>query len=194
MYCLVFGAAILVEDIYRTVMEAISVIDCGPEHIESILQIINHAIVHTTSVYDYRPRTASTIRQWMSDRSGQGHPILGACDERGLLVGFGSYGVFRPWPAYKYTVEHSLYVDPGHKRRGIGRRLLQALIDRARGQGYHAMIAGIDAANRPSIALHVSMGFAHAGTLREVGFKFGSWRDLVFYQLLLETPASPEDG
>ncbi|MEI8044903.1 MAG: N-acetyltransferase family protein, partial [Verrucomicrobiota bacterium] len=107
---------------------------------------------------------------------------------------FASYGSFRAWPAYKYSVEHSIYVDARFRRRGVGRRLLEALIAAAREQDYHALIGAIDAENQASLALHERLGFTHCGTIRQVGFKFGRWLDLSFYQLILATPLQPLDG
>lgn len=120
-------------------------------------------------------------------------PVVGVEDESGQLLGFASYGTFRAWPAYKYTVEHSVYVHKDHRRKGVGRQLIQELIVRAQTQDYHLMVGGIEATNTPSIVLHESLGFTHAGTIRHAGYKFGRWVDLIFYQLLLPTPAHPTD-
>lgn len=174
-------------------MEAATIIECSPQHVGSILQIINHAIVHTTSVYDYQARTPEMILAWLNSRRREGYPFIGAMLE-GNLVGFGSFGSFRNWPAYKYTVEHSLYVDHRCRRRGIGRLLLKELIDRADRMGFHTLVGVIDSQNHASVALHESEGFVHAGTLREAGFKFGSWRDVLIYQILLKGPIYPVDG
>jgi phosphinothricin acetyltransferase len=110
------------------------------------------------------------------------------------LLAFGSYGTFRAWPAYKYTVEHSVYVHRDHRGQGLGFEVMQALIETARERDVHALMGGIDATNTASIALHQRLGFQHVGTLPQVGFKFGRWLDLAFYQLLLETPLQPVDG
>jgi phosphinothricin acetyltransferase len=91
-------------------------------------------------------------------------------------------------------VEHSVYVHQAHRGKGCGRQVMQALMARARQDGLHAMIGGIDADNVASIALHEQLGFQHVGTLPQVGFKFGRWLDLAFYQRLLETPQNPVDG
>jgi len=120
--------------------------------------------------------------------------VIGVEDGEGTLLAFGSYGTFRAWPAYKYTVEHSVYVHQDHRGQGLGRVVMQALIAAARQNDLHAMMGGIDATNAGSIALHERLGFKHVGTLPEVGFKFGRWLDLAFYQLLLDTPAHPIDG
>ncbi|HEX8887301.1 MAG TPA: GNAT family N-acetyltransferase, partial [Noviherbaspirillum sp.] len=121
-------------------------------------------------------------------------PVLGLENDDGSLAGFGSYGTFRAWPAYKYTVEHSVYVHPSQRGRGIGLALMQQLIAAARDQQYHVLIGGIDMENQASIALHTRLGFVHAGTIRQAGFKFGRWLDLGFYQLTLDTPLQPVDG
>jgi phosphinothricin acetyltransferase len=109
-------------------------------------------------------------------------------------MGFASFGSFRAWPAYKYSVEHSVYVDARFRRRGVGRRLLEEIIEAARVRDYHVLIGAIDASNQPSLALHERLGFIYCGTIRQVGFKFGRWLDLAFYQLILATPLQPIDG
>lgn len=117
--------------------------------------------------------------------------MIGIQDDDGTLMGFASYGSFRAWPAYKYSVEHSVYVDVRFRGRGIGRRLLGKLIEVARGQDYHTLIGAIDASNTPSRALHERLRFTHCGTIQQAGFKFGRWLDLAFYQMILTTPAQP---
>ena len=132
--------------------------------------------------------------EWFAAKARGGFPVLGLEDDNGVLAGFGSYGTFRAWPAYKYTVEHSVYVHRSQRGRGTGMALMGQLIDVARAQQVHVMIGGIDMDNAASIALHTRLGFIHAGTIREAGFKFGRWLDLGFYQLTLETPRQPVDG
>jgi hypothetical protein len=114
--------------------------------------------------------------------------VIGLEDSAGMLLAFGSFGRFRAWPAYKYTVEHSVYVHQDHRGKGLGKRVMQALIAAARENDVHAMVGGIDASNTASVVLHEHLGFQHVGTLPQVGFKFGRWLDLAFYQLLLDTP------
>lgn len=132
--------------------------------------------------------------RWFQAKERVGFPVLGIESGDGTLLGFGSYGTFRAWPAYKYTVEHSVYVRQDHRGQGLGTVLVNALIIEAGRNDLHALIGGIDATNVGSIALHEKLGFRHVGTLSQVGFKFGRWLDLAFYQLLLETPARPVDG
>jgi L-amino acid N-acyltransferase YncA len=162
-------------------------------HAGAILEILNEAIANSTALYDYRPRLPEAMVGWFKAKDTGRFPVIGAIDNEKLL-GFASYGTFRAWPAYKYTVEHSVYVHHQHRGKGIGAALMKRLIDAAREQQYHVMVGGIDAANRASVALHEKLGFLHAGTIRQAGYKFGRWLDLAFYQLLLETPARPADG
>lgn len=171
------------------------VITCTPErHASAILAIFNHAIVHSTALYDYHPRPPESMVAWFDDKAEHGWPVLGIENAAGELMGFASYGTFRAKPAYKYSVEHSVYVHPDHRGKGVALALMRALIECARQQGLHLLVGGIDAANAASIALHQRLGFTHAGTVRQAGFKFGQWLDLAFYQLILDTPTHPVDG
>jgi phosphinothricin acetyltransferase len=163
-------------------------------HAEAILAIFNEAIVNSTALYDYKPRTHAMMTAWFQSKATGKYPIIGIENDSGELLGFGSYGTFRAWPAYKYSVEHSVYVDARFRGRGIGRRLLQEIIAKAREQDYHILVGAIDAANSASIGLHESLGFTHCGIIRQAGFKFGRWLDLSFYQLILSTPSDPKDG
>jgi len=167
------------------------VIRCGPAHLEAIRAIYNHEIAHTTALYEYEPRSADTIAAWFTAKETAGLPVLGIEDRDGTLAGFATWGPFRPFPAYLHTVEHSVYVDHRRRRRGVGHALLAALVAEARVRGLHVMVGGIDAANAASIALHRRLGFVHAGTIREAGYKFGRWLDLDFWQLVLASAAPP---
>jgi L-amino acid N-acyltransferase len=172
-----------------------NIVQCTRErHAGAILDILNAAIVSSTALYDYRPRPAESMEKWFDAKAAGRYPVIGAEDASGALMGFASYGSFRAWPAYKYSVEHSVYVHESHRRKGVGRRLVEELIGAARRQDYHLLVGGIDATNTASIVLHESLGFRHAGTIHHAGFKFGKWLDLAFYELLLETPAHPVDG
>lgn len=172
-----------------------TIVPCTFErHADAILAIFNDAILHSTALYDYNARTLQNMVAWFEAKRAGNFPVIGIEDADGTLVAFGSFGSFRAWPAYKYTVEHSVYVHAAHRGHGLGRRVMQALIAAARDHEVHAMVGAIDATNAGSIALHAGLGFKHVGTLPQVGYKFGRWLDLVFYQLLLETPAQPVDG
>jgi L-amino acid N-acyltransferase len=172
-----------------------TIVDCTPDtHAGQVRDIFNEAILNTTALYDYRPRSPETVLKWFGAKAGRGDPVLGALDAQGELLGFATYGPFRERPAYKYSVEHSVYVHRDHRRQGVAEALLRELIRRAEGQELHLMVGGIDAQNAASICLHEKLGFRHAGTIAQAGFKFGRWLDLAFYQLLLATPQRPVDG
>lgn len=170
------------------------VVNCEHDrHAAAMLAIFNDAILNTTAIYDYQPRSLEWMRSWFDAKASGNFPIIGIENDAGELMGFASYGLFRAWAAYKYSVEHSVYVDARFRRRGVGFRLLQELIAAAEGQEYHLLIGGIDATNAASIRLHERLGFGHCGTFREVGYKFGRWLDLAFYQRTLRTPTTPTD-
>lgn len=164
------------------------------QHAQRILDIFNDAILTSTALYDYQPRTLDSMTAWFEHKHAHHYPIIGVEDDTGQLLGFASYGSFRPYPAYKYTVEHSIYVHKDARGHGLGHILLKAIINAAQQQDYHALIGAIDANNQGSIALHLKHGFTHVGTLPQVGFKFNDWLDLAFYQRLLSTPNQPVDG
>jgi L-amino acid N-acyltransferase len=169
------------------------IINCDTSYSGQILDIFNDAILHTTALYDYKPRTIESMKAWFDAKAKNNFPVIGITDADGSLLGFGSYGSFRAWPAYKYTVELSLYIHQNHRGKGLGKIILQEIIHSATKQDYHCIIAGIDADNAASIALHKSFGFAFCGKFRQVGYKFGRWLDLAFYQLILQTPEQPDE-
>jgi phosphinothricin acetyltransferase len=164
--------------------------DATLEDAADILAIYNHAALNTTAVWSDGPADLDSRRDWILARQQAGYPVLVAmrgCD----VVGFASFGDFRPWPGYRHTVENSVYVGARHHRAGVGRSLMAALIERATALNKHAMIAGIEAANAASIGLHASLGFAEVGRMPEVGCKFGRWLDLVFMQKRLANGVRP---
>src|ERR1041385_298605 len=170
-------------------------IPCEPKrHASAILAIFNDAILNSTALYDYKPRTMEMMTAWFEAKAKGNYPVIGIENESGELMGFGTYGTFRDRAAYKYTVEHSVYVDARFRGKGVGKRLLQEVIAAAQGQGYHVLVGVIDSANAVSIRLHESFGFTHCGIIRQAGFKFNRWLDVAFYQLLLPTPSEPRDG
>jgi L-amino acid N-acyltransferase len=155
-----------------------------------ILEIYNEVIEHTTAVFSYAKHTMAMREEWFQSRQHGKFPIYVAEDKNEIL-GFSSYGPFRIWPAYKYTVENSVYVAAAHRGKGLSKLLMQPLIDQAILQQYHVIIAGIEASNLASIHLHESFGFKEVANFKEVGFKFGKWLDLKFLELLLPTPEFP---
>jgi L-amino acid N-acyltransferase len=153
------------------------------ENLPGILEIYNDVIATSNAVYTETPATLDDRRAWLAARRTSNFPVLVADD--GGVVGFGSFGDFRPWPGYGLTVEHSVHVRNAVRGRGLGTALVQSLIDEARRRDKHVMIGGIDAANDASIALHRKLGFTEAGVLKEVAHKFGRWLDLVLMHRVL---------
>lgn len=168
-------------------MNTLNIIECNFEqHALQILNIFNHAILHSTALYEYDERTLDDINKWFKSKRLNGFPVIGVESEHGVLMGFASYGAFRNFPANLYTVEHSVYVDQMYQGKGLAILLIKGLIQKAKRQGIHTMIGGIDTSNVASITLHQKLGFVYAGTLFEVGFKFGRWLDLSFYQMIIK--------
>ena len=161
------------------------------EDIAGILSIYNDAILHTTAIYDYTPHTLDERTAWFKELTAAGWPLYVYEAADGLVAGFADYGSFRNWPAYKYTVEHSIYVHPDCRRQGIARALMKQLIGDADAHDYATMVAGIDSQNAGSIHLHEALGFQKVGTIQKAGYKFGRWLDLDFYQLMLTGPEVP---
>lgn len=158
--------------------------DASLADLERVLAIFNHAVAHTTAVYDETPRSPAVQAEWFAAKQAAGLPVLVA-EVDGVVAGYASYGPFRPFPGFRHTVENSLYVDPACFGRGIGSALLAATIDHARAAGRHAMVAAIDGENPVSLHLHEKYGFREVGRLPETGTKFGRWLDLVLLQKLL---------
>ncbi|KGO94580.1 GNAT family N-acetyltransferase [Flavobacterium subsaxonicum] len=155
------------------------------QHLPAILEIMNYNILNSTAIYDYSAKTLPDMEQWFADKQAANWPVIIA-EQDGALVGYASYGTFRVKEGYKYTVEHSVYVEPGHTGKGIGNILLANLIELAKQQNLHCMVGCIDADNAGSIAFHKKFGFTDGGILRQSGYKFDRWLDLQFMQLILK--------
>jgi len=157
-----------------------------------ILAIYNHAIEHTTAVFEYRAHTLEMRREWFRAKQAASMPVfVFAGGDR--VLGFATYGPFRAWPAYKYSVELSVYVEPGARRRGIGGELVRAVIEDARRRELRVVMAGITADNQISLRLHERLGFREVAHIPQVGYKFGQWLDLKFLQLVLDGPRQPSE-
>ncbi|RZJ71022.1 GNAT family N-acetyltransferase [Flavobacterium sp.] len=166
-------------------MTTFSIREATLNDVQGVLDIVNHAIAHTTANYNYDPQTIEAQLQWFGEKQQKTFPVFVA-DHDGKVVGFSTYGTFREKTGYRFTVEHSVYVADGFSGKGIGRKLLETLIAKAKEQGFHTMIGGIDASNEDSIAFHRKFGFVECGVIRESAFKFDRWLDLLFMQLLLK--------
>jgi phosphinothricin acetyltransferase len=149
----------------------------------AINAIYNHYVEHSTCTYQDVRDTMEDRRQWFAHH-GDAHPVIVA-ELAGEVVGWGALSKFRERSAYGLTVEDSVYVRHDMHRRGIGRALLEELIRRARSAGHHCIVAGISAEQTASIALHAKYGFVEVARLREVGFKFNQWLDVVYMELML---------
>nr|WKN36843.1 GNAT family N-acetyltransferase [Tunicatimonas sp. TK19036] len=155
------------------------------EHdIPGILRIVNYEIVHTTANYSYQENSLDDQLEWYWKKQEERWPVIVA-DLNHKVIGFGTYGAFRLKEAYRYSVEHSVYVAKEARGQGIGQMLLKELIQLALQQSYHTMIAGVDSSNQGSYAFHQRMGFKEVGRFSEVGYKFDRWLDLILMQLLL---------
>ena len=167
-------------------MAAMHIRHATPEHLPGITEIYNDAVANTTAIWNDKLVDVDNRRQWLEQRRAAGYPVLVAIDSAGAVAGYASFGDFRAFDGYRFTVEHSVYVHREQRRQGIARQLLVQLIDEARAIGKHVMVAAIEAENRPSIELHAALGFVQAGRMSEVGTKFGRWLDLVWMQRTLQ--------
>lgn len=152
---------------------------------QAILDIINYNILHSTALYDYNIRTYEQQKAILDDKLAKKFPVIVA-EANGQVVGFGMYSEFRFREAYKFTVEHSVYVANDYHGKGIGNLLLAELITLAKVQKLHTMIAVIDAENQGSVSFHEKFGFKTVGIIKESGYKFNRWLHSVFMQLILE--------
>ena len=161
--------------------------------LKDILEIYNDAILNTTAIYAYKIQTLEDRKQWYEKKKQDGYPVF-VFEENDKVIGFATFGPFREWPAYKYTIEHSIYVHKDYRNQGIATKLMKEIIKIADKREYATLVAGIDAANEGSIKMHEKIGFKYSGTVTKAGFKFGKWLDLAFYQLNLTGPKMPLEG
>jgi phosphinothricin acetyltransferase len=166
-------------------MEKTTIRPYKTEDLQAIVEIINFNILNSTALYDYHSRTLEQQKAIFEDKLKKGFPIIAATmDNR--IVGFGYYSEFRFREAYRFTVEHSVYVANDYHGKGIGKQLLSELISLAKKQKLHTMVAVIDSENQSSVVFHEQFGFATVGIIKETGYKFDRWLHSVIMQLLLE--------
>ena len=165
--------------------------DAGVDDLPGLLAIYNEVIATSTAIYTEQPATLDDRVTWWNARIAQGYPVLVATDGSGV-IGFASFGDFRSWPGYRFTVEHSVHVRADRRGGGVGTALMRVLLARAADLGKHVMIAGVDADNQASLQFHERLGFRRVAHFNEVGFKFDRWLDLVFLQRLLEPDTRTE--
>ena len=162
------------------------------EDVPAILAIFNDNILNSTAIYMYREQTLEDRLRWFEQKQISGEPLL-VFDINGEVAGYATYGSFRAYPAYQYTVEHSVYVHKNHYKKGIASKLMHSLIEEAKANGVKTMIGCIDKENTASVKIHEKLGFTYSGTIRNAGYKFGKWLDLVLYQLDFEGPENPQE-
>ncbi|MEO3946823.1 N-acetyltransferase family protein [Gorillibacterium sp. CAU 1737] len=158
--------------------------DAVREDVPDLLRIYNHYVQTSTATFDLEPQTLEDRLEWFSHYGGS-YPILIA-EWQGQIAGYAYLSVFRAKPAYRPTAESSVYLDKAYCGQGIGKALLQELIQRSRSLGYHSLIACITVGNDTSVHLHEQFGYRKVGHFPETGWKFGTWHDVLFYQLMLE--------
>ena len=159
--------------------------EAGVDDLPGLLAIYNEVIATSTAIYTEQPATLDDRVAWWNARVAQGYPVLVATDSSGV-IGFASFGDFRAWPGYRFTVEHSVHVRADRRGCGAGTALMRVLLAKAAGLGKHVMIAGVDADNQASLQFHERLGFSRVAHFSQVGFKFERWLDLVFLQRFLE--------
>jgi L-amino acid N-acyltransferase len=164
-------------------MEGLEIRLATPDDLADVNEIYNHYVQNTTSTYQTVPMTIEKRLEWFA-RHGGPHPVIVA-EMRDRIVGWGSLSPFHERDAYRFTVENSVYICHDQRRLGIGKAILQDMIEKARTIGHHTIIAGIDAEQRASIALHEHFGFVKVAHLHQVGYKFDRWLDVVYMQLML---------
>jgi len=160
--------------------------DATAADLPAIRAIFNHWIEHSTASFRTAPDSEEHTRAWFADR-GPAHPVL-VVEQGGRVLGWASLRPHKPTGGYRHTVELSVYLREDARGRGLGRRLLAELLERARAAGHHAVIGGVCTEQAASVRLHEAMGFVKVAHFREVGFKFGRWLDVAYYEKVLEPP------
>ena len=159
----------------------------------ALLDIHNDAVRTLKAIWTDKLDTLEDRRAWFDGRKAAGLPVIVAETEDGAVAGYGSFGPFRAKEGYRLTMEHSIYVAPDARGKGIGKALLLRLIDLARADGCHVLVGAVDGENAASVALHQKCGFEITGRLPQVGMKFGQWLDLVLMTLVLDDRPVPGD-
>lgn len=172
------------DELISVTPEAINLRAATEADLVAINEIYNHYVRHSTCTYQEEPESLEGRQQWFRQH-GEQHPIIVAI-AGGTVVGWGSLSAYHARSAYRRTVENSVYVHHEQHRRGIGAALLQDLIQRARLHGHHAIIAGIDAEQTASVAIHSKFGFQKVGHLSQIGYKYNRWLDVIYMELILD--------
>ena len=169
----------------------IEIRDATPADLPGILDIYNDAVANTTAIWNDSLVDLANRQAWYDLRQQQGYPILVAVDAAEQVLGYASFGDWRPFDGFRHSVENSVYVRDGQRGLGLGAKLLEPLIQRAKDCGKHVVVAAIESGNAASIRLHERHGFTVTGQMPQVGVKFGRWLDLTFMQLILAPGTAP---
>ncbi|MBA2931079.1 N-acetyltransferase [Pseudomonas sp. CCUG 57209] len=164
--------------------------DASESDLPAIRDIYNDAVRNTTAIWNEQPVDLANRLAWFNARQAQAYPILVSV-EHDEVTGYASFGDWRPFEGFRYSVEHSVYVRNDQRGKGLGPQLMAALIERARIGGKYVMVAAIESGNQASLRLHERLGFITTGQMPQVGIKFGRWLDLTFMQLALNPGAEP---
>jgi L-amino acid N-acyltransferase YncA len=162
--------------------------DAGEADIEQITTIYNEILAHSTAIYNDLPATLEDRIAWWHARIRLGYPVVVAVNAD-RIAGFASFGDFRSWPGYRFTVEGTVHIHADARGQGVGNELLKTIVGRAQVLGKHTMIAGVDSKNVASLRFFERFGFERVAHLREVGFKFNQFLDLIFLQYWLSPPS-----
>lgn len=164
-------------------MDPLIIRDAREEDLRAVNAIYNHYVEHSTCTYQYEPTSPAERLAWFRERSDR-HPVTIAA-LAGEIVAWGALSSFRARVGYRYTVENAVYVRQDLHRRGIGRRVLADLVERAAVLGHRSIIAAISAEQHGSISLHRELGFAQVGLIPQAAIKFDTWLDLLLMQRLV---------
>ncbi|PVB60213.1 GNAT family N-acetyltransferase [Labrenzia sp. 011] len=167
--------------------------EAAPKDIPAILTIYNRAVRETTAAWTTREETLDDRLTWFEHCKNEGLPVLVASTQSGDVLGFASFGPFRPREGYRFTAEHTVYVDPLAQRQGVAFALLSQLVEIAAAKDLHLLVGVIDGDNAASIALHEKLGFEVTGRLPQAGTKFGRWLDLVLMTRVLNAGMAAPD-
>ena len=173
-------------------MPPVAIRPATPADIPAITRIYDHAVRHGTASFELEAPDEAEMLRRMRALVDDGFPYI-AAEVVGLLAGYAYAGPYRPRRAYRFSVEDSIYIDPGAQRRGVGRALLEHLIEACERRGFRQMVAVIgDSAQTPSIELHRAAGFRMVGAVENVGYKFDRWLDSVVMQRALGPGATTQ--
>jgi len=149
-----------------------------------IADIWNPVIRETITTFTSIEKTVPELEKLIAERAGLNHGFY-VVQDANTLLGFATYGPFRNGPGYAHTMEHSVFLAPAAKRQGTGKALIETLENHARKAGIHSFIAGLSAENTGAIQFHANLGYAQVANIKQAGFKFDRWHDLVMMQKLL---------